>query len=222
MTVSRAERTGDVDANAVVSYNVRAIRERRGWTHAQVAERLSRTTGRDVTAASVAAMERVGHGRPRRRFDAHELYVLSVVFDVPIVYFFLPPPEAELDGRLAGTDLPVSALYASFLGHSRQLDVVDERLRQVQIGDPSDTVGGLRAVLGHRGGPDAWQAQYYAWRACRLHQWGSDYGEQLDDIGHFLSFLGQAMREAVPEAHLSATADEAAQAAGRSGQRSAM
>ena len=214
--------TGVVDANAIVSYNMRVIRERRGWTHEEVAERWSRMTHHEVSKGSVSAMERIPRDRPGRRFDAHDLYFLSVVFDVPIVYFFLPPPERDLGGHLAGTDQPVGTLYASFLGHVRQLQEVDDRLREMQIGDANDTVGGLQAVLGYRGGPDAWQAQYYAWRASRLYQWGRDYGRMLGDIGAFLSFLGQATQEAAPEAFLAAIDDQAAPGAGLSGQPSAV
>src|SRR5277367_3065112 len=92
--VDTAIREGPMDVNAVVSYNLRAIRERRGWTQQQVADRLARITGHRLPQASISAMERGFDGERRRRFDAHELYLLSVVFDVPIAYFFLPPPQA--------------------------------------------------------------------------------------------------------------------------------
>ena len=71
---------------------MKAIRERRGWTQQSVAERLGRITGHQLPQASISAMERGFDGERRRRFDAHELYFLSVVFDVPIAYFFVPPP----------------------------------------------------------------------------------------------------------------------------------
>ena len=87
------EETGriGVDANAVVSYNLRVIRERYGWTQQAVAERLSRLTGHQLPQASISAMERGFDGDRRRRFDAHELYLLSEVFEVPMAYFFAPP-----------------------------------------------------------------------------------------------------------------------------------
>ncbi|MDQ3462970.1 MAG: helix-turn-helix transcriptional regulator, partial [Actinomycetota bacterium] len=66
--------TSTVDANAVVSYNVRAIRERRGWTQQYVAERLATLTDHLLPQASISAMERGFDGERRRRFDAHELY----------------------------------------------------------------------------------------------------------------------------------------------------
>lgn len=80
------------DVNAVVAYNLRAIRKLRGLTQEQVAERLAAFTGHRLPQASISAMERSFDTERRRLFDAHTLYLLSKVFDVPIVYFFLPPP----------------------------------------------------------------------------------------------------------------------------------
>src|SRR5438132_1654467 len=75
------------------SLTVRTIRERRGWTQQEVAERLALLTKHVLPQASISAMERGFDGDRRRRFDAHELYLLSMVFGVPIAYFFLPPPN---------------------------------------------------------------------------------------------------------------------------------
>lgn len=55
-----------IDVNAVVSYNVRVIRERRGWTQ-QVAERLAVLTKHLLPQASISAMERAFDGERRRR-----------------------------------------------------------------------------------------------------------------------------------------------------------
>lgn len=191
-----------LDANAVVAHNLRAIRERTGWTQRRVAEELSRLTGRAVTEADIAARELVASGRRRHRFDAHELYLLAVVFDVPIVYFFLPPPGSELD-PFADTDRPAASLYAYCLGRAEQLFPVDERLREVRIGDPADTAAALRSIFRlYGGGPKGWREQYYSWRADRLYQMGEAYGRQLADMGGFLVELGRSIREAAPEAFL--------------------
>ena len=80
-------------------------------------------------------MERGFDGERRRRFDAHELYLLSMVFDVPIVYFFIPPPGTGL-AELADTGRPVAELYASLLGTDDQLDALDERLAEINIDEP--------------------------------------------------------------------------------------
>src|SRR6266852_2046705 len=93
---SPATEAPGLDVNAVVSYNVKAIRERRGMTQQAVAEKLAMLTGHQLPQASISAMERGFDGERRRRFDAHELYLLSVVFNVPIAYFFIPPPSTGL------------------------------------------------------------------------------------------------------------------------------
>ena len=118
-----------LDVNAVVSYNLKAIRERRGMTQQVVAERLGALTGHQLPQASISAMERGFDGERRRRFDAHELYLLSTIFDVPIVYFFLPPPEAA-GALLADTGRPVPELYKSVLGSDAQACAVDDRIQR--------------------------------------------------------------------------------------------
>src|SRR3954463_5176957 len=126
-----------LDVNAVVSYNVKAIRERRGMTQQLVADRLATLTGHQLPQASISAMERGFDGERRRRFDAHELYLLSVVFGVPIAYFFLPPPNPGFQ-ELADTHRPVSELYAAILGRDWELADFDERLRDINVTNPED------------------------------------------------------------------------------------
>src|SRR5207248_8690639 len=103
-----------MDVNAVVSYNVKVVRERRGMTQEDVADGLARLTGHRLPQASISAMERGFDGVRRRRFDAHELYLLAMVFNVPIVYFFIPPPDTKMR-ELADTNRPISELYVSVL-----------------------------------------------------------------------------------------------------------
>src|ERR671919_1739036 len=109
-TPPRSTEPPGLDVNAVVSYNVKAIRERRGMTQQAVADKLATLTGHQLPQASISAMERGFDGDRRRRFDAHELYLLSVVFDVPIAYFFMPPPGMK-GAELADTRRPVAELY---------------------------------------------------------------------------------------------------------------
>lgn len=111
MSTTRDEVPATLDLNAVVAFNIRAIRLVRGLTQDQVADRLAEFTGHRLPQASISQMERSFVDRKRRRlFNAHDLYLLSKVFDVPIVYFFLPPP-ACLDQRVANTgDLLSSVL----------------------------------------------------------------------------------------------------------------
>src|SRR5213080_122296 len=87
----------DVDLNQVVAYNVRAARELRGWTQEEVADRLEPYLGQRLTQAGVSSIERAWDGDRRREFDAHELLIFAMVFDLPILWFLLPPPG---DARL--------------------------------------------------------------------------------------------------------------------------
>ena len=115
-----------IDVNEVVSHNLRAIRQQRGMTQNQVAAALARLTGRRLTQTAISAMERGAAGGRRRRFDAHHLYLLSAVFGVPIVYFFLPPSGEPR--QLADTRRPAQDLYPAVFGAEHQLDDAIDRL----------------------------------------------------------------------------------------------
>ena len=80
-----------VDLNQVVAYNVRAARELRGWTQEELAERLEPYLGQRLTQAGVSSIERAWDSDRRREFDAHELLIFAMVFDLPIIWFLLPP-----------------------------------------------------------------------------------------------------------------------------------
>ena len=125
----------EVDLNQVVAYNVRAARELRGWTQEEFADRLAPYLGQRLTQASVSAIERAWDGDRRREFDAHELLVFAMVFNLPIIWFLLPPPE---DHRLMrATTRPIDELYMYLLGRPDQLEPVYDRLRQIGIVDPT-------------------------------------------------------------------------------------
>ena len=127
---TRSEQHAPLDLNAVVAYNVKAIRLVRGLTQDQVADRLAVFTGHRLPQASISQMERSFDGGRRRLFDAHDLYLLSKVFGVPIVYFFLPPPTC-LDREVAHTGEAVTALPDTLFGTPATVRVVDSRLVEI-------------------------------------------------------------------------------------------
>lgn len=190
-----------VDANAIVAYNLGAIRRRRGWTQREVADRLSRLTGRPLDKVSISAMECSGPLR-RRRFDAHALYLLSVVFDVPIAYFFLPPPQDAMGGHLAGTGEALHDLYVSFLGRADQLDALDDRLADLDIGAPDGASPGsvLRSVFGTGGG--TWPEHYRAWRDQGLGRLQSTHGDRLGEAAPVLAAFARELQSLGPVAYL--------------------
>jgi transcriptional regulator with XRE-family HTH domain len=188
-----AETDGVIDVNAVVSYNLKAIRERWGWTQQNVADRLSRFTNHVLPQASISAMERGFDGERRRRFDAHELYLLAVVFSVPIAYFFLPPP-GSLASRLADTDVPVAELYRWLLGGPGQLDVIDERMSELRIKNPDTLDPVTAAIFGTEGVAENWHDHFRTWRKNRVALLAREYGDQLEDVAKFLAeFSGKIL-----------------------------
>jgi transcriptional regulator with XRE-family HTH domain len=192
---------GSLDVNAVVSYNIRAIRERRGMTQTGVAERLAQLTGHLLPQASISAMERGFDGERRRRFDAHELYLLSVVFDVPIAYFFVPPPGMT-GVELADTRRPVAELYRSLLGTDAQLEEMDRRLDDIKIQNPDGTDDVLTALFGADAGAGNWHQHFRTWRAERLREVEREYGTQLDEVADFLADFAARIKAIGPSGFL--------------------
>ncbi len=202
--------SGGLDVNAVVSYNLRTIRQRQGWTQEGVAQRLAQLTGHELPQASISAMERGFEGGRRRRFDAHELYLLSVVFGVPIVYFFIPPPTDEREDRyLADTERPVRELYAAVLGSEGELNELDERLAAIGLTSPEEAEQTLAAIWGPGGTANNWYPHFRTWRKRRLLALARDYGDRLDEIAEFLAAFGTELKNVGPQAYLQMKAHRA-------------
>lgn len=137
----------ELDVNCVVSYNLRLAREQKGWTQEQFADRLEQVTGRRPTQASVSALERAWEGGRRREFDAQELVDFAVALDVPIVWFFLPPPGDRREIKNTGRQL--FALIELLVGRAEQLPRIEERLRQVGLRDNTAEEEISRMLTGH-------------------------------------------------------------------------
>lgn len=196
-----------IDVNAVVSFNLRAIRERRGWTQQRVADRLGELTGHKLPQASISAMERGFDGERRRRFDAHELYLLSLVFDVPIPYFFLPPSGA-MATPIADTGIPAVQLYFAILGSGSQLEAIDERLDEMGLNVPSELDPVMTAVLGEPSDDSVtnWHDHFRTWRKCRVDLIAREYGDQLDEVAEVLADFAARIKTFGPRGYLQSLA----------------
>jgi hypothetical protein len=81
--------------NQIVAHNVAKARTLRGWTQEQAADALAPYLGAKLSGASFSALERSAWKVDRiKQFSADELLALSRGFDLPIGYFFTPPPPA--------------------------------------------------------------------------------------------------------------------------------
>ncbi|HUP86741.1 MAG TPA: helix-turn-helix transcriptional regulator [Acidimicrobiales bacterium] len=116
-------------ASQVVAHNLTRARDLRGLTQTEVAERLSRFTGSNWSQATVAQAEGSVSGQRVRQFTANELVALARTFDLPVLFFFLPPDDGE--GRLLTDDakagLPWEYLLVLLLGHRDSFNVLADR-----------------------------------------------------------------------------------------------
>jgi transcriptional regulator with XRE-family HTH domain len=185
------DRPGRADLNEIVAYNFRAARELRGWTQDETAQALERLLGQRLPQASISAIERAYEGDRRREFDAHEILAFALAFDLPLVWFFLPPPR---DHRgLHHTTNTVNELYGIVLGQERQLEPVYDRLRQLGIDEPTQVD---RTIENLTGKPSrARQTNYRQRRKQMLLALLDQYTDQVDqaaeEIGAFFDHLRQ-------------------------------
>lgn len=129
MARSKAEDKRRWTASQVVAHNLTLARELRGLTQTEVADRLGRFTGASWSQATVAQAEGSVAGRRVRQFTANELVALARTFDLPVLFFFLPPDDGA--GRLMTDDskggLPWEYLLVLLLGHRDSFPIFADR-----------------------------------------------------------------------------------------------
>lgn len=117
-------------ASQVVAHNVTRARELRRMTQAEVAERLTRFTGTRWTQATVAQAEGSVANQRVRQFTANELVALARTFDLPVLYFFLPPEDDSRAFDVADAPpggWPWEYLLLLVWGHERNFPMVADR-----------------------------------------------------------------------------------------------
>lgn len=187
-----SETTDDIDLNQVVAYNVREARLLKGWTQEDLAAQLERFTGQRLTQAGISSMERAWNGDRRRVFDAHELLIFAMVFDLPIIYFLLPPPG---DGhRMEGTSRYVDELYDWVIGRPEQTGPVYDRLRELGHTDPTPAEERAERLLGTKS--DAQKRSFKERRKemliALLDDEADNFDKDIEDIGRIIDHLRQA------------------------------
>jgi len=181
----------EVDLNQVVAYNIREARLLRGWTQEELAERLEPYLGQRLTQAGVSSIERAWDGDRRREFDAHELLVFAMVFDLPILWFLLPPPG---DHRvMRSTTRPVDELYAWLLGRPDQLEPVYERLRQLGIADPTAAEETVEKITGVSAAAKQWsyRERRKELLLALLDEHADSLDNAVDELGRWVDHLRQ-------------------------------
>jgi hypothetical protein len=156
-----------------------------------MADRLEPYLGQRLTQASVSAMERAWDGDRRREFDAHELLIFAMVFNLPMIWFLLPPPS---DHRLMrATTRPVDELYAWLLGRPDQLEPVYRRLREYGVDDPTAAEEAVERITGAPS--DSRQWSYRERRKelllALLDQHSDKLDAAVDELGRWVDHLRQ-------------------------------
>jgi transcriptional regulator with XRE-family HTH domain len=130
-------------ASQVVAHNLTRARELRQLTQTEVADRLSRFTGASWSQATVAQAEGSVAGQRIRQFTANELVALARTFDLPVLFFFLPPEDGPAgfstpDSRASGW--PWEYLLLLVWGHRANVGVVADRAAPWAHASPLVTV----------------------------------------------------------------------------------
>jgi len=90
-----------LSANQIVSYNLGQARLWKNWTQEQAAEAIEPYLGVRWSKASVSQAERSVDGNFIRNFSADEIVAFAQAFEVPITWFFMPPPPVVQSGEHA-------------------------------------------------------------------------------------------------------------------------
>lgn len=193
------------DLNEVVAYNFRRAREFRGLTQDEAAARLERFLGQRLTQASISAIERAYDGERRREFDAHEILMFACAFDVPLTWFFLPPPDDRR--RFRGTSDHVDELFSLLLGREDQLEALTDRFRELGIRDADEHDAVLERIYGH---PVLGTVQDYRIRRKELLLSLIDrHGDELDRAAQELGGFFDRLRQLGIRGFLAANANDA-------------
>lgn len=123
--------------NQVVAYNLAQARLLRGWTQDKAADALEPHIGARWSKATFSAAERSMDGERVRQFDADEIVAFARTFDLPVSWFFLPPPPWPAPGvpaklRTASSGRfgePLAVLADLVFGDDQDLAQMAVRLR---------------------------------------------------------------------------------------------
>jgi transcriptional regulator with XRE-family HTH domain len=198
------EGSSEADLNEVVAYNFKRAREMYGWTQDEVADRLAPYLGVRLPQASISGIERGYRGR-RRELDAQELLAFACCFDVPLVWFFIPPPGDNRPLRNSGEY--VQGLYTLLLGREDQLGLLYERFRELGYAEPDAVDETLEKMSGgHHTGRT--MADYRTRRKELLIALLDQYADEFDRAAEEMGSLVDRLRQLGLRAFVSASMND--------------
>ncbi|MGH9122752.1 MAG: helix-turn-helix domain-containing protein, partial [Acidimicrobiales bacterium] len=116
-----------MSANQIVAFNLALARSWRRWTQEEAAAAIEPYLGVRWSKASVSQAERSVNGNFVRNFSADEIVAFAQAFEVPVTWFFMPPPPRDDDGfpirlvdRDGGGPAPLATLIDLVFGTEGQ------------------------------------------------------------------------------------------------------
>lgn len=113
----------------------------------------------------------------------------ALAFDLPLVWFFLPPPADRR--RLRHTSSQVNELYGIVFGRPQHLEALYDRLRALGIDDPTEADIAMEQIAG---APSAARKRSYRERRnemllALLDRDASRLDKAADELGTFFDHL---------------------------------
>lgn len=172
-----------------MAYNFRRARELRGMTQDEAAMALERFTGVRVAQAAISAMERAVDGEVRREFDAQELFIFARAFDVPIIWFFLPPPRDRRPLRQSSDY--VAELFYLTMGFPEQLPDLHARLAEIGAPEPNEADEVWERVIGRPtpASRNSYQRRRKEMIMALLSERADELDRAADELGRFFDHL---------------------------------
>jgi len=145
-------------ANQIVAFNLARAREWKHWTQEEAAEALEPYLGKRWSKASFSQAERSIAGNFIRQFTADEILAFARAFDLPIGWFFMPPPpwsdEPGVPVKLDVPDggdfgRPLAELVDLVFGTSENTAVLQMRLAAWLEQNPPQLTTAQRQVADH-------------------------------------------------------------------------
>lgn len=115
--------------NQVIAYNLAQARTLKGWTQDQACKALEPHLGSRWSKANYSAAERSVDGSRIRQFDADVIVAFARTFDLPVTWFFLPPPPWASPGVPAKLRTPDAERFGAPLALLADLVFGDDEQR---------------------------------------------------------------------------------------------
>jgi hypothetical protein len=138
--------------NMLVGYNLMRARKALNLSQDEAADRLEPFLGARWSKNVYSAAERSFQGARVRQFSADEIAAFCLAFDLPVAYFFLPPPAADrgddADGVTSGGQtVSWHDLLTGLLSPDGALSLLP-RIRELPAGEAEPSVIQMAAPFG--------------------------------------------------------------------------